>query len=326
MDIQWPLVLFTFLTSIGGCLFVFTGINEFTKKSSVDGFMPGLVAIILAIVGGICSVFHLEHVERMMNALNHPTSGIFVEAVLIGCLAVCVAVYLLCLRRNAQAGVKVFAVLGIVFGITLSFMAGHSYIMAAIATWNTMLLPTGYLFTALPMGATLYWALACREEAAARFMAICTIVCGILGFIGALAYSIASGAFLSSSAVIAILSVILSGIVPAAIGCLSLKKMDAEKAKAAKDEKPAEAEKAAEATEADKTDTAAKAAEAADATAEKDTADSVQSADGKAKITVDESNVNIWIAFASSTLGALLYRVLMWTMYVAAYGFFGRNF
>lgn len=263
MDIQWPLVLFTLFSSMGGCLFVFVGINEFTKKSEVSGFMPGLVAGILAIVGGLCSVFHLEHVERIMNALSRPTSGIFVEAVLIGCLVVCVAVYLICLKREAQAGVKAFAVLGIIFGIALSFMAGHSYIMEAVSTWSTELLPLGYLLTALPMGAGLYWALACKTEESGKFMAMATLICGALGLIGALAYAGAVDAFSGESMMVAVGSLVLAGVVPIICGVIGLKA-------------PKEAYG--------------------------------------------------WVAFVAATIGACLFRVLMWTLHTTAFGFFGQNF
>lgn len=325
MEIQWPLVLFTLFSSMGGCLFVFVAINEFTKKSSVDGFMPALVSVILAVVGGLCSVLHLEHVERMMNALSHPTSGIFVEAVLIGCLVVCVAIYLLCLKRGAQAGIKVFAVLGAVFGIALSFMAGHSYIMAAIATWDTILLPTGYLFTALPMGAALYWALAAKGDAASSFMAKCTIVCGILGFIGTVAYAVVAGAFFAGgTAVVAVLSIILSGIVPVALGYFALTHGTPAKAK----EGAEQVDLAAEAPSTAEVDASAKAeaVEGAEAAAAAEAApESAPEATG-VKSKLPREDANIWIIFACTAVGALLYRVLMWMMYVAAYGFFGRNF
>lgn len=224
MEIQWTLALFTLFTAMGGCLFVFVGINKFVKKSDTDGFKPALVAGILAIVGGLCSVAHLAHPERIMNALSHPTSGIFVEAVLVGLLIVCIAVYLLCLKRGVAMGVKVFAVLGIFFGIALSFMAGHSYVMEAIWTWDTEFLPLGYLLTALPMGSSLYWALACKDEKSVAWISLWTCVCGVLSFLGALAYSIASGAFISQP-VIAILVLLFGGVVPAVAGALVMKKV-----------------------------------------------------------------------------------------------------
>ena len=224
MEIQWPLVLFTLFSSMGGCLFVFVGLNEFTKKSDVSGFVPGVVAGVLAIVGGLCSVLHLEHVERIMNALSRPTSGIFVEAVLIGCLVVCVAIYLICLKRNVQAGVKVFSILGIIFGIALSFMAGHSYIMEAVSTWNTEFLPLGYLLTALPMGSALYWAMACKDEKSGKFMAACTLICGVLGLAGSLCYAVAVDAFSCEPVAMVIGSIVFAGVIPAILGAVGLKK------------------------------------------------------------------------------------------------------
>ncbi len=264
MEIQWPLVLFTLLTSMGGCLFAFIGLNEFTKKSDVDGFVPGIIAGVLAIVGGFCSVLHLAHPERIMNALSHPTSGIFIEALLVGCLVVCIAVYLICLKREAAKGVKVFAVLGAVFGLALSFMAGHSYIMEAIEMWDTMLLPTGYLLTALPMGSSLYWALAGKSADSSKFMATCTLVCGALGLIGAAAYAACVGGFAGSTFAFAAGAVVLAGVVPAALGGVGMR----------------------------------------------------AAGDGS-------RSALAWTSFASATVGALLFRMLMWALYASAFGFFG---
>ncbi|MCD8315973.1 MAG: dimethyl sulfoxide reductase anchor subunit [Eggerthellaceae bacterium] len=229
MEIQWPLALFTWFTGMGGCLFIFVGINEFTKKSTTSGFIPGIVAGILTIVGGVCSVFHLAHPERILNALSHPTSGIFIEAVLVGCLVIVILIYLICLWRTVQTGVKICAVLGIIFGALLTFMAGHSYIMQAIANWNTELLPLGYLLTALPMGSSLYWAMACRHQPqASKFMAICTLVCGILGIIGGLCYSLIIGArTLADTVFFAWGCILLAGVVPTVLGAVGIKATNA---------------------------------------------------------------------------------------------------
>lgn len=262
-NIQWPLALFTLFTAMGGCLFLFVAVNEFTGKSKTSGFVPGIVAGVIAIIGGFCSVLHLAHVDRIMNALSHPTSGIFVEAVLVGCLVACIFVYLICLKREIQVGVKAFAALGGFFGIALSFMAGHSYVMDAIAAWNTQLLPLGYLLTALPMGAALYWAIACKDEVSGGFMARCTLASGVLGLIGTLAYTIAVGAFTGDALPLSIGAIVLAGVAPIVIGAIGIKKPGVALA---------------------------------------------------------------WTAFACSTVGACMYRLLMWVMYASVYGFFGASF
>ena len=88
MDIQWPLAVFTLLTGLAGWTFFFVGLNEFTKKSKQDGFVVGIASIVLLAIGSLASVLHLSHPDRIMNALSHPTSGIFTEFVLVMLLGV----------------------------------------------------------------------------------------------------------------------------------------------------------------------------------------------------------------------------------------------
>ncbi len=262
MEIQWPLALFTLLTAMGGCMFGFVALNEFTHKSKVSGLMPGIVAGIIVIVGGICSVFHLAHVERIMNALSHPTSGIFIEIALVAATVVCIAVYLILLWRKIDGGVKVFAVLGAIAGLALSFMAGHSYMMEAVSAWNSYLLPIGYLMTGLPMGATLYWALCCKDQDSGKFMAICTLVCGILALLSVGAYAIFAGAFAGAATLWVVLgALILAGVVPIVTGALGIK---------------------------------------------------------------SPGTTIAWVTFVCVTIGACLYRILMWIDYNGVFGFFGN--
>ena len=158
MEIQWSLVLFTALTGMGGCMFACVAVDEFLGRAKAAAFPAALVSLIIAVVGGLASVTHLSHPDRIMGALSHPTSGIFTEALLVGCLCVCVVVYLVLLKREVGAGArKVVAVIGAVFGVLLSFMAGESYLMEARPNWCSQLLPLGYLLTAVPDG--VQWAL-----------------------------------------------------------------------------------------------------------------------------------------------------------------------
>lgn len=203
MSIQWSLVIFTLLTGAGGCLFAFIGLNEITRWSKKDTFAASIVALLLAIVGGLASVTHLSHPGRIMNALSHPASGIFIEAVLVGILCVLIIVYLVCIRRNASAAAKVLAIVGGVAGLALSFMAGHSYIMAAQTAWATMLLPLGYLLTALATGAGLWWALLAPDaENGAPQAVLAAVVCAVLAVLGVCAFAAAAGAFSVQAAVV----------------------------------------------------------------------------------------------------------------------------
>ena len=96
MTIQWSLVLFTVLSGCGAGLFACTALDEFRGGAASKVRLPACaVAVALLVVGGIASATHLSHVDRMMAVLAHPTAGIFLEALLLGLLAVCIAVYAL---------------------------------------------------------------------------------------------------------------------------------------------------------------------------------------------------------------------------------------
>ncbi|MEQ3362173.1 dimethyl sulfoxide reductase anchor subunit family protein [Raoultibacter massiliensis] len=160
MSIQWSLVLFTALTGLAGWLFACVLISEWTNRAERTRFIAMLSGLVLMAVGGFASVLHLSHPENMLAALSHPTSGIFIEAVLVGISALCAIVYLVLHARKASDTVrKVFLVISAIAGVALSFMAGSSYMMSSCPAWDTPLLPLGYLGTALAMGSLAYLAL-----------------------------------------------------------------------------------------------------------------------------------------------------------------------
>jgi DMSO reductase anchor subunit len=198
MTIQWSLVIFTVLTGCAGWMFACVALSEFVgKKEEEVSFLAGLIALIIAVIGGIVSVTHLAHPSNMLAVLNHPTEGIFLEALLMGLMAVCVIVYLVLLKKGAsERARKVFAVLGAAFGVTLSFMAGKSYMMAAALTWDSVLLPIGYLGTSIPLGVAAYIALAAarkKEPAALKLYGLILGIGGIVGAVTAAAYLLSTG-------------------------------------------------------------------------------------------------------------------------------------
>lgn len=225
MEIQWSLVIFTLLTGAGGWMLVGVAANEFIKKSKKDSFAITLIALVLVIVGGFVSVTHLSHPSRIMNALSNPASGIFVEAVLVGIIAVCGIVQLILYKRKVAGAAKVFAVLSALFGVVCSFMAGESYtVMASRAAWDTLLLPLAYLATAAPMGLGLYWALACPDEE--NGSSVFALVSGIAGGVGAVsvaAYAMAAGIFVGDAMPYAACAIVLD-VVACALGVVGAKK------------------------------------------------------------------------------------------------------
>lgn len=158
MEVAWSLVLFTVLSGCGGWLLAAIAIDEFTGAGKAN-FKAGIVGLVLLAVGGAASVTHLAHPENIFAAFNHPTSGIFVEAVLIAIAGVFAIAYLVTYERNKTARRACIAIAAIA-GVVLSFMVGDSYVMSSCANWDTPLLPLAYLGTTMAPGIALYCALA----------------------------------------------------------------------------------------------------------------------------------------------------------------------
>ena len=229
MDIQWSLVLFTVLTGAGGMLFFFIGLNTLLGKTDKGEVAGSIASLALIVVGGLCSVTHLSHPTRMLNALQHPTSGIFTEAVLVGLLACVLIVFLIMVKREMRgAGLSVVAVIGMVLGVLLSFMAGQSYLMVAITAWNTELLPLGYLGTALAEGAAAYVVLLAAtkvDRAAVSFFGVLLLAAGCISLATTALYGVVSGAFSSEVGALYVIGALLAGgAAPAVAGFMVWKK------------------------------------------------------------------------------------------------------
>ncbi len=210
MEIQWSLVAFTTITAAAGWLAACTAAAELMGKAKKAAFWAAVIALVLGAVGGLASVTHLSHVENIMGAFGHPTSGIFTEALLTVLLCAFAFVYALLVKREAGAGARKAAVvlLGIV-GIILSFSVGMSYMMASRPSWNTPLLPIGYLGTAIPLGVSVYLLIArklCPDEDLSVF-GKGMLVGGVLAAITALAFGLSAGSAASSSAAMAMVAI-----------------------------------------------------------------------------------------------------------------------
>ena len=206
MDIQWPLVIFSLLAGCGGILFAFEGVAEFLGVGKKIRFKATIIALVLLVVGGIASVFHLGQPANIMAAAANigSFSGISVEIIVLGIDIILALIYLLVVRGENESVSKVIGVLGIIGGVLIAFVTGNGYVMESQVTWNTIFLPLAYLGTALSMGATLYASLIFAEktegDAAADVLPsewdkIKNIVlgCAIAGFALTLFYGIAVG-------------------------------------------------------------------------------------------------------------------------------------
>ena len=203
MEIQWALVLFTVVSGAGAWLFAFSMLGSLLKKDAAPGKMETITAFVLVAVGGCMSVMNLSHVDRILEALNHPTSGIFIEAAMIGVLCVILAVYFVLLARNSSEKARTaVGVLGLLVGMVFTYACGSSYLMEARPAWQTVTLPLAYFGTAASAGAGLNLLLKAvqkRDEQAVSFAGLMAVVGGALGAVLAAAFCIAAGPYVAAA-------------------------------------------------------------------------------------------------------------------------------
>ena len=170
MAVQWPLLFFSVLIGISGGIMVFIGLGEIMNKFKELRFTPAIVALVLVIVGGCISALHLGHPERALHILGNYTSGLSRELFAVGGLAVATFVYAILVKKEFAKPAKIFAIIAMILGLVLPFVAGASYVMPSRPAWDSYTLPLMYLGTGLGTGFLLMAALACKkcskEEAA----------------------------------------------------------------------------------------------------------------------------------------------------------------
>lgn len=199
MSVEWPLVLFSLLAGCGGCTFAYLALSDLLTSNKKGQFQIALVAFIVTVVGGFCSVLHLASPQNVMAAVWNlgSLSGISVELILIGITCVLMIAYMVMVKRGvAESPLKIVAAIGGVFGLLLAFFTGHGYVIESQATWNTELLPLAYLGTSLAFGAFLYavCAVLCKvDDADVRKMAVPVGVGAVLGALSVLGYVLTVG-------------------------------------------------------------------------------------------------------------------------------------
>jgi anaerobic dimethyl sulfoxide reductase subunit C (anchor subunit) len=177
MSIEWSLVFFTLFAGLAAGVFVMIafiewkvlapkqiGLGEALKPADEAKIrsaailrqirFPGAVLTLAAlIIGGVSSVLHLGHPERIFGALEKPGSGIFLEAILICLFGLIVIFYIAALRRGASDIVcRLLATLGAIPALTLAFALGATYAMPSRPAWDMNELVYIYATSALAMG------------------------------------------------------------------------------------------------------------------------------------------------------------------------------
>ena len=157
MELQWPLILFTTLLAWAAGLFAAQCVWALRGKGA-RAQMPALIT----------SAVLLEHWERIFNGFGHLTSGITQELIAIVVLAVVMGVCFVYLRRGGDdAKVPAWlSAIGIVVAAVLIVVMGHSYMMASLPAWDSLLQIASLLGAACGFGpATMALICAVRDEA-----------------------------------------------------------------------------------------------------------------------------------------------------------------
>ena len=186
MEIQWPLILFTFFNCLAGGIFLMQGILTLSGKGKAMQLASCISAIVALAIGGLSVFFHLQHPLRMLNGFGHITSGITIELIFVIVFAIAVVLYFLMMRRSEEGvAPKWCAVLAIVVSLALPFATGDSYLMSAIPVWDTMLLPLYYVVATVMLGglAAMIIAGATKAEDAVKLSST-------IGFIGTVCVAI----------------------------------------------------------------------------------------------------------------------------------------
>lgn len=159
MDIQWSLLFFSLLAGTGGSILAYVGVSQFKGFGEKPKRNLLIGALVLIIIGGLCSVLHLEQKANIMAAAANifSFSPISMELIMVGITVILSIVYLVAVIREAgELSLKVIAVLSIIFGLLLGYVTGSGYQMGAQPLWNTVILPLAYLATDLALAGAIY--------------------------------------------------------------------------------------------------------------------------------------------------------------------------
>lgn len=153
MELQWPLILFTFFNCVAAGTFLVQGVLTLAGKGKAMQMASLVTSIVALAVGGIAVFFHLENPLRMLNGFGHITSGITIELIVIILFAIAVILYFLMMRRSEEGvAPKWCAVVAVIMGVVLPVAVGDSYLMPALPVWDTPLLPLYYVANTVMLG------------------------------------------------------------------------------------------------------------------------------------------------------------------------------
>lgn len=208
MEIQWALVLFTLIAGLGAGLLIYVALAALLGTAAPKRRTLAIIALVLIVAGGLCSVAHLAQPSNIMAAAQNlgSFSGISLEMIFLGVTVVLGVIYAIVAKGDkAGAGEKAVGVLALLSALVFCYVTGSGYVIEARAAWNTPLLPLAYLGSDLAMGAVLYAALAKADAAKVR---IVVLVSAIVGAVLVALYAFGSGVMSAGGSTLGIVAVV----------------------------------------------------------------------------------------------------------------------
>jgi len=143
METQWQLIIFTLLICLGSGTFAVTGLLAAFGKGEEIRLSALAVSLASMLIGGVASLFHVQHWERMFNGFGHLTSGITQEIIGLALVVVVIIVYFVVSRKGTAP--KWAGWMAVAVSLLMIIAMSHSYVMPSRPLWDNVLLYVYYL-------------------------------------------------------------------------------------------------------------------------------------------------------------------------------------
>lgn len=192
MELQRPLILFTTFISASAGLFAAQGCYALAGEGRKAQLPALITSVVIMAIGGIAVFFHLTHPDRLLNGFGHITSGITQELIAIVATFVVMVIFVVYLRRSEENLPKWLAWIAVLVSLVLVVVMGHSYMMPARPTWDSVLQPLSLIGSGFAMGIGIFAALdAMRSQSAATCSGILALASSGLSALTTICYVIA---------------------------------------------------------------------------------------------------------------------------------------
>jgi anaerobic dimethyl sulfoxide reductase subunit C (anchor subunit) len=188
MEIQWQLIIFTLLICLGSGTFAVAGLLAALGKGREIRLAALAVSLASMLIGGIASLFHVQHWERMFNGFGHLTSGITQEIICLALVVIAIVVYFVVSRKGVTP--KWAGWMAVAVSLLMIITMAHSYVMPARPLWDNVLLYLYYLANFVLLGgltAALLYGIKREDSSLACRIAL---VGGALQLVAAVGYAV----------------------------------------------------------------------------------------------------------------------------------------